>query len=166
VLLGFLLLLYAGYRQQSKPQQPKEVEAEKQKPNTENEELKAARERLERAAYQAKQENDSLRKRVQELEMMSPEEYRARQEERRRRIESWQAEIHNIRSTMDFTLTDTYIQMKPFMRPNVQQSLEYPLGMLIHRVNTMTSPRQGGLAGVKRMLLDEVARIEKEWGLV
>jgi hypothetical protein len=122
--------------------------------------------RLQAALHDLRQERESLRRKVRELEMMSPEEYRARQEERRMRIDKWRAEIRNSRSTMEFTLTDTYIEMKPFMQSNVQQTFQYPFGILMHSLNTMTMPRERGLAGIQRMLLDEVARIEKEWGLV
>ena len=96
VAVGFALLMFINYRERRAVSSSSEASVP-----TESEQIRGARERLERVAYQAKQENDSLRRKVQELEAMSPDEYRARQEERRRRIQRWRAEI----STSNFNRT-------------------------------------------------------------
>jgi hypothetical protein len=99
---------------------------------------------------------------------MSPEGYRARQQERRKRIEKWRAEIHGHTFSRHplggslFAHTETYSDMRPLLPPNVQQRYEslLPVGAILG------SPRKMGKAGERRVMLDEVSRIEKLWGLV
>jgi hypothetical protein len=171
IIVGFGCLIYANYRQRSAPSTPAEASAptEEQVPATESEESRAAKERLEKAVYQAKQENDSLRGKVRELEMMSPEEYRARQEERRKRIESWRTEIHahafdrHPLGTSRFADTETYQEMQPRLPPGTRERFESQLAAVL----TFIGPEHlRGREGDRRVLLREVARIEEEWGLV
>ncbi len=58
-----------------------------------------------------------------------------------------------------FTSADTYSQMRPHLQPDVKRKLEHP-EMIIFGNATR------GENAHRYMLLDEVAKIEKEWGLV
>jgi hypothetical protein len=113
-------------------------------------------------------ERDSLRRKVHELEMMSPEEYRSRQDERRKRIKRWRAEIETHVFTRLplggslFAHTDTYSEMRPHLAPGVRQRYE----ARFHIGADLFSPRKMGREGDRRVILEEVARIEKEWGVV
>ena len=121
---------------------------------------------LQAALNRVAWERDSLSGRVRELEMMSPEEYRIRQEERRKRIENWRAEIHGHMFARHpwggslFAHTEAYSDMRPLLPHDVRQRYEaqFPLFHM--------SPRKMGKDGDRRVLLDEVSRIEKQWGLV
>jgi hypothetical protein len=126
-------------------------------------------ERLQASLHEATWQIDSLLRRVKELEMMSPDEYRARQDQRRKRIERWRADIQagdfNIvpLGGVRFAHTETYSEMRPFLSQNIRTRFESPLGAL---QTLSASPRKKGSAGDRRVLLDEVARIEAEWSVI
>jgi hypothetical protein len=112
----------------------------------------------------AEQERHLLQSKVQELETMSPEEYRARQEQRRKRIEKWRAQILDFDfNESKFAYSDTYSDMRPHLQANVRAMLESQLGELHKFAVAVRTPSR---AGDRRILLDEVARIEKEWGVI
>lgn len=121
---------------------------------------------LQAALHNVTLERDSLSGKVRELESMSPEEYRARQEERRKRIAKWRAEINGHMFTRHpwggslFSHTETYSDMMPLLPHDVRQRYESWLPMIT------LSPRKMGKDGDRRVLLDEVSRIEKQWGLI
>lgn len=82
------------------------------------------------------------------------------QDRRRQRIEDWRAAIRGFDfDSKSFTDTDTYSEMRPHLQPGIRRKLEHP-GMIIFGNPTRSehAPRY--------ILLDEVARIEKEWKLV
>jgi hypothetical protein len=110
-------------------------------------------------------ENDKLR---EELHQTKQELEVSKAGERRKRIEKWRAEIHG-HSFAKYPLggslfahTETYSEMRPHLPPNVRERYksQTPVGAIL------TSPRKIGREGDKRVLLDEVARIEKEWGVI
>lgn len=119
--------------------------------------------------HKVKQERDSLRGEVQELRMMSPDEFRTRQEHRRKRIEGWRAEIRasdfkrTALGASQFAHTETYSEMRPYLLHDVRVRFESAFGTV---QTIIAAPRHQGSAGDKRVLLDEVSRIEKEWGIV
>jgi hypothetical protein len=172
---GVLLILWALVTQSPETDSSSQAAAtpgstaDKETRTTESAELRATRERLERAAYQAKQENDSLRRKVRELEMMSPEEYRAKQEERRELIKKWRAEIsaHNFRrhplGSSWFAQTETYLQMQARLPPKIRNRFESDIGGAL---SFLGPAHFRGTEGDRRILLREVARIEEEWGVI
>ena len=108
------------------------------------------------------QERDSLQSEVQQLRTMSPEEVRIRQDQRRKRIEDWRTAIRTFDfSANKFASTDTYSEMKPHLQPDVVRAFEFPFVVEIEAFSRI----RGG-SRPKYTLLDEVGRIEKEWGLV
>lgn len=95
---------------------------------------------------------------------MSPEEYRIRQAKRRKRIQQWRAAIQNFDfSAHKFVYTDTYADIRPHLQPNVKGMFESKLGA-IYKFHLLAE--RPSRADDRSILLDEVARIEKEWGLV
>jgi hypothetical protein len=98
-----------------------------------------------------------------------------REGERRKLIEKWRAEIRDFdfdrfkRSNVKlygiaspFIRTDAYSEMRPHLPPGVRQRLESDIPIEA----AFPSPRKQGSMGDRRVLLDEVARLEKEWGLI
>lgn len=82
------------------------------------------------------------------------------QEHRRQRIEEWRSAIRDFDfSAGRFTSTETYSQMRPHLDPDIKRKFEHP-GMII-----LGNATRGEHAH-SYMLSDEIARIEKEWGLV
>lgn len=103
------------------------------------------------------EENEQLKA---ERDALSEEERRILQDHRRQRIEEWRSVIRNFDFDAErFTSTDAYSQMRPHLQPDVRRKLEHP-GMVI--VGNATR----GEHAHRYMLLDEIARVEKEWGLV
>jgi hypothetical protein len=87
-------------------------------------------------------------------------EYTQNRQERQRRIDAWRSVIRDFDFEADrFASTDTYSQMKPYLRPEVIKMFEEP------RTLHVGNEARGDTA-YKYTLLDEVARIEKEWGLI
>ncbi len=82
------------------------------------------------------------------------------QEQRRRRIEDWRSDIRNFDFDVNgFAGTDTYSQLRPHLSSEVVEMFEMPRGVHIG------NEARGDLA-YEYTLLDEVARIEREWGLI
>jgi hypothetical protein len=156
-LAGILALLKPALERRAS--RKSELEEERQRHAAEIEDLKA---RL----HGAERERNLLLSQVQELRTMSPEEYRTRQEQRRKRIERWRTTIRGFDFTSDFALTETYSEMTQYLRPDVRDRFESSFGVLQKMATTAFVPRERGPSGDRRTLLDEVARIEKEWGLV
>jgi hypothetical protein len=102
-------------------------------------------------------ENEQLKA---ERDALSEEERRILQDHRRLRIEEWRSLIRNFDFDAErFSSTDAYSQMRPHLQRDVKRKLEHP-GMFIAGNATR------GEHAHRYMLLDEIARIEKEWGLV
>jgi DNA repair exonuclease SbcCD ATPase subunit len=115
-------------------------------------ELEAASERLREELRQTKRELDELRA-----------------GERRKRIEKWRVEIHTHAfdrhplGTSRFADTETYLEMRPHLSPKTRERFESQVAAVL----TFIGPeRLRGSEGDKRVLLGEVARIEKEWGVI
>src|SRR5215204_6490343 len=90
----------------------------------------------------------------------SVEKRRSRLAYRQRHISAWRKHIQTFRfHEGSFTSTSVYAQMRPHLRREVRERLEKP------RTTIIPNEARGEVAE-KYMLLDEVARIEKEWGLV
>ena len=85
-------------------------------------------------------------------------EHAQNRQERRQRIDEWRSVIHDF-DTDRFAGTDTYSQMKPHLRPEVIKMLEAP------RTFPVGNEARGDTA-YRYTLLDEVARIEQEWGVI
>lgn len=82
------------------------------------------------------------------------------QERWRGRIEEWRRVVLNFDFENErFASTDTYSQMKPHLQPEVVKMFEKP------RTVHIGNPARGDTT-YRYTLLDEIARIEKEWGLV
>lgn len=90
----------------------------------------------------------------------SPEEVRALQDQRRKRISEWRFAIldFNFDGSGGFSGTDTYAQMKPHLQSEVVETFEK------QRMFVVGNGARGDW--YKYALLDEVARIEREWGLL
>jgi hypothetical protein len=81
-------------------------------------------------------------------------------EERKRRIDHWRSVIRDFDFETDrFAGTDTYSQMKPYLKPEVVKMFETPRSVYIGN-------EARGDTAYSYTLLDEVARIEREWGLI
>ncbi len=91
----------------------------------------------------------------------SVEEYQNLRDQRRKRIEEWRSAIrnHQFGDYPRFASTVAYSQMRPYLRPEVIEMLEAP------RTFHVGNEARGDSA-YRTALLDEVARIEKEWGLI
>jgi hypothetical protein len=77
---------------------------------------------------------------------------------RRDLIKTWRGDVeHFTWDKGDFRLTVTYSAIKPHLRDEARRSLQSGKPL---------STEDGREAWHKEMLLDEAARIEKEWGLV
>ena len=132
-------------------------------------EVQEALRRLDARLGEIQQECASLRLENHELRAMSPEEFRFRQDERRKRIERWRAEIRasdfkrTARGTSHFALTEAYSEMSPHLPADIRARYESPFPVL-HVF--LAVPRKQGSSGDKRVLLDEVAQIEERWGLI
>jgi hypothetical protein len=178
------------------PDGAKEIEAEKQKLNAEIEELKAqlteAQQtiRSQRKAMEdehgvvdwgsfpvrqigvgvnaapLRAENDKLR---EELHQTNQQLEALRTGERRKRIERWRADIrthtfarHPLGTSL-FAETETYSEMRPHLSPKTRERFESQVAAVL----TFIGPEHlRGREGDKRVLLAEVARIEKEWGVI
>jgi hypothetical protein len=88
-------------------------------------------------------------------------------DERRKRIAKWRAEIENgnFRRTplgdSPFTATNTYQDMKPWLLDHVRNRFDSP----IQAQRFYDLARKKPSPSDKDVLLGEVARIEKEWGV-
>jgi hypothetical protein len=116
----------------------------------------------------AQQPNAAIHEYIQNAYFtQAPEE--APLDERRRRIEKWRAEIQNgnfdrtPHGHSHFCATETYIEMKPHLPRHVQDRLQSHHGAV---TAWLGSPHLRGTEGDRRVLLGEVARIEKEWGVI
>ena len=137
---------------------PHEWKDWKSPPPTGSEESEQLRAKLR----EVEQGRNSLRSEVQQLRAMSPEEARIRRDQRRKRIEDWRAAVRGFYSGDTygyFAATDTYSEMRPHLRPEVIEMLETP------RMSTVGNEARGDVA-YRSALLDEIARIEGEWGLI
>jgi hypothetical protein len=83
------------------------------------------------------------------------------EDHRRKRIEEWRQTIRrfDFREIGSFGRTHTYAEMKPHLRPEVVEMFEAP------RTVHISNPARGDTT-YRYTLLDEVARLEKEWGLI
>lgn len=116
-----------------------------------NKNLHAERDQLSDLLQETKRENAKLKAERDELKAG----------ERRKRIEEWRSAItnHEFGGYPRFASTVAYSQMKPHLRLKVVEMLEAP------RTLHVGNEARGDTA-YRYTLLDEVARIEKEWGLV
>jgi len=106
--------------------------------------------RIRKENEQLKAERDALREQKRQN----------LQEIRRKRIEDWRFVIRNFNFDAEmFTSTDTYSEIRPHLQSDVKRRLEHP-EMII-----AGNPTRGENVR-RRILLDEVARMEKEWGLI
>jgi hypothetical protein len=124
---------------------PYEWDDWKSPPRSESEvgELKAENEQLMEELHQTKRERDELKA-----------------DERRRCIEHWRSVIHDFDfHAENFADTDTYSQMKLDLRPEVIEMFE------AQRTIHVGNEARGDTA-YKYTLLDEIARIERKWGLL
>jgi hypothetical protein len=88
------------------------------------------------------------------------EKRRGRTNHRRELIKTWRSDFQKF-DYDDHRLGDSaaYTSLRPHLRPEVRDAIEKP--------RTAYVPNEGRHGSVKQqMLLDEVARLEKEWGLV
>ena len=96
----------------------------------------------------------------EQVEQLTAERDALRDEKRQARITEWRFIIQDFDFATDtFASTGTYSQMKPHLRSEVIEMFETPRG--IHVGNEARGDLAYGYT-----LLDEVARIEKEWGLI
>jgi F0F1-type ATP synthase membrane subunit b/b' len=104
------------------------------------------------------EENQSLKEQLRQAEQQRDELMSG---ERRKRIEDWRSAIsnHEFGGYPRFASTAAYSQMKPYLRPKVVEMLEAP------RTFHVGNEARGDSA-YQYTLLDEVARIEREWGLI
>jgi hypothetical protein len=86
--------------------------------------------------------------------------------ERCARIRRWRDAIDNVEGWhLDSSFQDTavYSEMKPHLSKQVREKIEVPR-------NTLTLKPRPGIAingeSNKQLLLDEIVRIEREWGLI
>ena len=119
---------------------------------------------IEQRSPETSQEMAQLREQVKRLiaerDALREEKRQGLQDQRRKRIEEWRSAIRNFDfETERFGATDTYSQMRPHLQPKVIRMFE-TAGITY----ADTGMRGDSIHG--RTLLDEVARIEKEWGLV
>jgi hypothetical protein len=116
-----------------------------------NKNLQAERDQLSDLLQETKRENAKLKAERDELKAG----------ERRKRIEEWRSAItnHEFGGYPRFASTVAYSQMKPHLRLKVVEMLEAP-----RTLHVGTEAR--GDTAYRYTLLDEVARIEKEWGLI
>jgi cell division protein FtsB len=152
-------------------------DAELKKLRRENEELNANKAALEKELEEAQptegqigklgvvSAEDPLRTIIQQLtaerDALKEEKRQDLQDQRRKRIEDWRSAInnHEFGGYPRFASTVAYSQMKPHLRLEVVEMLEAP--RTFHVGNEARGDSAYGYT-----LLDEVARIEKEWGLV
>jgi hypothetical protein len=88
----------------------------------------------------------------------SIEKRRSLMNSRREYIKTWRNDVAEFAwETADFRLTATYSAMKPHLRAEVIDSLQ---------TGRPLDTEDRGIVWHKEMVLDEIARIEKEWGLV
>lgn len=108
---------------------------------------------------------DALREKVEQLkaerDALREEKRQDRQNQRRERIEQWRAFIQDFDfgTTKRFAGEDIYHQMKPYLRTEVIEMFETPRGFYVGN-------EAHGDSAYRQKLLEEVARIEREWGLI
>jgi hypothetical protein len=86
------------------------------------------------------------------------EQRRSRMNNRRELIKTWREDVERFTWDQgDFRLTATYSKIKPHLGDEVGRSLQ---------TGEPLSTEDGREVWHKEMLLDEAARIEKEWGLI
>lgn len=112
--------------------------------------LKTAIKQLREEYEQVKAERDTLKE----------EKRQNLQDRRQKRIEEWRFVIRNFDFETDsFASTDTYSQMKLYLRPEVIEMFEMPRTLHVGNDARVDPP-------YRSKSLDEVARIEWEWGLI
>jgi hypothetical protein len=111
-------------------------------------------------------ENDKLR---EELQQTKQELEVSKAGERRKRIEKWRADIlnhHFQRHPLGgswFAHTETYSEMRSHPPPKIRDRFESQ----ISAAQSLLGPAHlKGTEGDRRVLLREVSRIEKEWGVI
>lgn len=153
--------------------QPGGASVERIPTDEENKRLKAKIDALEKELEEARsadkmgtptvEREDSLEviKRVTaERDALREEKRQDLQNQRRKRIEEWQSFIGNFDFVNGkFASTRTYAQMRPHLRPEVIEMFETPRGLYVGN-------EARGDTAYRYTLLDQVARIEKEWGLI
>jgi hypothetical protein len=88
------------------------------------------------------------------------EKRRSRLGYRQERIRIWRENINSYRGNFtQFTTTATHSEIRPHLTEDVRKRLEKPRTAIVPN-------EKRGKAAQRYILLDEVARIEKEWGLV
>jgi len=124
----------------------------------ENEQLDQLNKNLE---AERKQVSDLLQDEKRENRKLKGERDELKAGQRQKRIEDWRSAIsdHEFGGYPRFASTVAYSQMKPYLRPEVVEMLEAP------RTFHVGNEARGETA-YRYTLLDEVARIEKEWGLI
>jgi hypothetical protein len=111
-------------------------------------------------------ENDKLR---EELHQTKQELEVSKAGERRKRIEKWRAEIlnhHFQRHPLGgswFAQTETYLEMQAHLPPKIRERFE---SQTTAALSFLGPAHLRGTEGDRRILLREVARIEKEWGVI
>ncbi|MBA4115403.1 MAG: hypothetical protein H0X71_02985 [Rubrobacter sp.] len=119
-----------------------------------------ARKNVQTQLQEAEQKHEELRRENEQLKRNTgnPQSLGDR---RRERVERWRRTISrfDFREIGSFGRTNTYAEMKPHLQPGVIEMLEAP------RTAHIGNPARGDLA-YGYTLLDEVARIEKEWELI
>lgn len=191
---GFLLLLYVVHRQQPSATEGATSESTPEpEPRPIESDSRQAQEveRLTAALKESEQENEKLERELADrgdagkswgatvmqedsstvIERLKADIERLKTENawlsdslegrRRKRIEHWRSVIRSFDFSYigTFGHTETYAEMKPYLRPEVIQMLEEP------RTTHVGNPARGQHAH-KYTLLDEVARIEREWDLI
>lgn len=113
--------------------------------------------RIQREREQFRAENAQLK---EERDALREAQNRDLQNQRRKRIEEWRSVIRNFDfETEKFGATNTYSQMRQHLQGQIAHMFEG--NSTVHLVNEARGPEF-----VRYELLDEVARIEKEWGLI
>ena len=91
----------------------------------------------------------------------SVEKRRTRQDERRKLIQEAREAIDNDRGSNlpDFVDTATYSAIKPYLRDKIIKAMEHT-----DIIGAVGNPRRN--PGHRTLMLDELARLEKEWKLI
>jgi hypothetical protein len=189
VAVGFVLLILINYRERSTTNAPPGASATLDTKNdaaqpttqtgdTEIKRFKAENEQLKQQTNNQQVEYEEVFKELRaakreraefkrQAEQLQTERDTLREEKRRdlkgqrcKRIEEWRSVIQNFDFDRGrFASTDTYAQMKPHLRPEVIEMLEnYRMGYVGNEAR--------GKWTYGYTLLDEAARIEREWGLI
>ncbi|MFC1564458.1 hypothetical protein ACFL6G_05945 [candidate division KSB1 bacterium] len=85
------------------------------------------------------------------------EKKRNKMEYRRNQIKRWRDFIHNEFEQLNFKDTTIYSELRPHLSKKVLENTEG---------NTITILEGRGCNVIKSMILDDIARLEKEWDLI